>query len=245
MFSVYTLKVLQDNFIFVLRDNTSGKTAAVDPAEAEPVLEFCRKQNWNLDFILNTHHHWDHVGGNLELKEKTGCQILGFTRDRSRIPGIDRGVEEGEVVSVGNLSARVLFIPGHTTGHIAYYFEKEKVLFSGDTLFSMGCGRLFEGTPEQMFQSLAQIAGLRNDTQVYCTHEYTLANARFAIAVSSDPSSQKKNYTTLESRLLNEGQTVPTTVGYEKEWNPFLKCKNSLEFGELRRKKDHWKDIYP
>jgi hydroxyacylglutathione hydrolase len=178
MLEIVTLPVLDDNYIYLVHEPLSGETAAVDPAVAEPVLMQLRQNNWKLTTIFNTHHHSDHIGGNLELKRQTGCRIIASEHDRHRIPGIDQTVNEGDVVSLGKQQARILFTPGHTLGHIVYYFEQDKLLFCGDTLFAMGCGRLFEGTADQMWQSLQKLKTLPPDTQIYCTHEYTLNNGR-------------------------------------------------------------------
>lgn len=238
---VRSVKALTDNFIYLITEKNNNSVYVIDPSEAQPVLKLCKEEGLEIKAILTTHHHWDHVGGNLEIQKNTGCEIIGFEGDAHRIPGITRRVKEGETIKVGSAEAKVYFIPGHTLGHIAYYFEKDRALFCGDTLFSLGCGRLFEGTAGQMFQSLEILSGFPDDTRVFCAHEYTLSNARFLMAL--DPSSsQKKIYATLEARLKSEGATVPSTLAYEKEWNPFLKCKNPLEFAELRKQKDLWKD---
>ena len=186
---VFQLPVLQDNYIYIIRDINTKKTAVVDPALAEPVNSFLKEKNWTLDFIFSTHHHWDHTGGNLQLKEKWNCQILGFEKDAHRIPGIDQHLQEGEEFTFGDLPCRVLFFPGHTLGHIAYWFFEEKKLFIGDTLFAMGCGRLFEGSPQQMFTSLNHIKSFPPDTEVFCAHEYTEKNGHFALSV--DPENQQ------------------------------------------------------
>lgn len=237
---VHTLKALTDNFVFAILDPSQKEVFLVDPSVGVPVLKTCLAREWRVGAILNTHHHWDHVGGNGEIQSASQCPVIGYEGDRGRIPGMTHPVKEGEVFSVGPFRARALFIPGHTLGHIAYYFEKPGALFCGDTLFSLGCGRLFEGTAEQMFHSLRQLAALPPETKVYCGHEYTLANARFALSLDPQSSSQKENYATLEKKLLEEGATVPSTIGYELEWNPFLRCKTPWEFAELRKRKDQW-----
>ncbi|HFD11457.1 MAG TPA: hydroxyacylglutathione hydrolase, partial [Crenotrichaceae bacterium] len=181
MLEISQLPVLQDNYIFMIHCTADNVTAVVDPATASPVLVLLKERNWHLDFILNTHHHSDHVGANLELKHKTECTIIGAQKDQQRIPGIDKMVVEGDSLSIGQHQFEVLEVPGHTSAHIAYWFKDDAILFCGDTLFSLGCGRLFEGTPEQMWHSLKKIRQLPDQTQIYCAHEYTESNARFAI----------------------------------------------------------------
>ena len=167
MLDIVQIPVLTDNYIYLLHDSVSGETAVVDPALAKPVLDLLESKDWQLTYILNTHHHWDHVGGNLELKQKTGCKIIAAYADSERIPGIDRGVFEHDVISLGEHQAIVIETSGHTIGHIVYYFAKDEALFCGDTLFAMGCGRLFEGTAEQMWTSLQKLKVLPPSIRVY------------------------------------------------------------------------------
>src|SRR5579875_3693668 len=174
------IPVLKDNYVYLLHEPKRDVTAAVDPAVAAPVLKMLADTGWRLTHILNTHHHGDHTGGNLELKAATGCTIVGPRADRARIPGIDVELGEGDEYALGAAVARVFDVPGHTRGHIAYWFSGSRALFCGDTLFLMGCGRLFEGTPAQMWTSLSKLRALPPDTRVYCAHEYTQSNARFA-----------------------------------------------------------------
>ena len=235
---VFQIPVLLDNYIYLLQDKNTGKTAVVDPALASPVENFLKEKNYSLDFILNTHHHPDHVGGNRQLKQKTQCEVVGFAEDAHRIPGISRFVKEGEELSLGPFLFRVLFLPGHTLGHIAYWFFKEKKLFVGDTLFAMGCGRLFEGTPKQMFKSLNQIKKLPEDTEVFCAHEYTEKNAHFALSVEpQNPALQKRMQKVKEERKQNKA-TVPFFLSEELQTNPFLRAKTLEEFTLLREKRD-------
>ncbi|MGZ8240586.1 MAG: hydroxyacylglutathione hydrolase, partial [Methylobacter sp.] len=186
MLEIIQLPVLTDNYIYLIHEPLSDETAVVDPALAQPVLDILDKKNWKLKYVLNTHHHWDHVGGNLELKQKTSCKIIAAESDRGRVPGIDISVKEDDIIPVGTQSARVISTPGHTSGHIVYHFAEDNTLFCGDTLFVMGCGRLFEGTAAQMWNSLQKLKALPASTRLYCTHEYTLANGRFAISVEPD-----------------------------------------------------------
>lgn len=242
----------RDNYIYALHDEAMGITAVVDPADAAPVMELLKSRMWGLDMILVTHHHDDHVGGIEELKEATGCIVVGFDHDARRIPGIDRRMEEGERVTVGRFLGELMFIPGHTLGHVAYYFPELKLLFSGDTLFSLGCGRLFEGTPGQMLASLRRIMALPDDTVVCCTHEYTEANGRFAFTVEPENFDLRTRLGEVK-RLRADGlPTVPMRLGEEKKTNPFLRpesaeirrnlnldiARDMDVFTELRRRKD-------
>ena len=183
---IVRIPVLNDNYVWLMREPQSGSVGVVDPAVAGPVLAEAAKRRWKITHILNTHHHGDHVGGNREIKEATGCTIVGPRRDRARIPGIDVEVDDGERYRFGEAEADVFFVPGHTSGHIAYAFREQKALFCGDTLFALGCGRLFEGTPQQMWTSLSRLRALPDDMKVYCAHEYTQSNARFAVTVEAD-----------------------------------------------------------
>jgi hydroxyacylglutathione hydrolase len=228
MIDIIQLPVLNDNYIYLIHEPVSGKTAVVDPAVALPVLDTLSNKGWTLDYIFNTHHHWDHVGANLELKEKTGCQILASEADQSRIPGIDKGLKQGDEINLGNQVVTVIETPGHTLGHIIYHFPNSNALFCGDTLFSMGCGRLFEGSAEQMWHSLQQLKELPKETQIYCTHEYTLANGKFALTI--EPDNQHLQQRVLQVKQLRELKkpTVPSTLEQELATNPFLR-ENSPE----------------
>jgi len=252
MLTIIQIPVLTDNYIYLIHDPASGETAVVDPALAQPVLDVLDKQGWRLTYILNTHHHWDHVGGNLELKQKTGCKIIAAQLDRDRIPGIDSGVSENDVISLGKHMARVISTPGHTSGHIVYHFTKDGALFCGDTLFVMGCGRLFEGTPEQMWDSLQKLKALPPSTQIYCTHEYTQANGRFALNVEPDNSQLQQKMIEVQRLRAENKPTVPSTIEQERATNPFFRADSiniqktlGLEsqspvrvFTELRIRKD-------
>ncbi len=235
---VFQLPVLQDNYIYIIRDINTEKTAVVDPALAEPVNSFLKERNWTLDFIFSTHHHWDHTDGNLQLKEKWNCQILGFAKDAHRIPGIDQHLQEGEEFTFGDLPCRVLFFPGHTLGHIAYWFFEEKKLFIGDTLFAMGCGRLFEGSPQQMFTSLNHIKSFPPDTEVFCAHEYTEKNGHFALSVDSKNQMLKDRMKKVQTSREKNQATVPFFLSEELKTNPFLRASTLEEFTNLRKKRD-------
>ena len=190
------IKCLKDNYSYLIIDEVSKNACIVDPGEAKPIIKFIENNKINLKFILNTHHHYDHVGGNVELKKKYNSCIVGFKGDRDRIPEIDILVQDNQIWKSENFEARIFHVPGHTSGHIAFHFFKEKKIFTGDTLFSLGCGRVFEGTHEQMFHSLNKFKKLSSDTEVYCGHEYTLQNSNFCLA--NDPQNsnlKKKNLT--------------------------------------------------
>ena len=246
------IPVLQDNYVWLAREAESGFVAAVDPSVAEPVLAAAKRRGWAITHILNTHHHPDHTGGNLEIKRVTGATIVGPSHDRERIPGIDIEVSDGDTYEFGKERAQVFFVPGHTRGHIAFWFKGSDALFCGDTLFLMGCGRLFEGTPEQMWKSLSRLRQLPEATNVYCGHEYTQSNARFALTV--DPANRElKERAARIDRARAEGKaTVPGTMGDEQKTNPFLRADNPAVaaavglagaepvkvFAEVRRRKD-------
>ena len=183
------IKCLQDNYSYVIIDENNQSACVVDPSESKPIIDFIDNNKIDLKYILNTHHHHDHIGGNLELKKKYNCDVVGFKDDKERIPGIDVIVENNQIWQKGNFEAKIYHTPGHTSGHIAFHFFKEKIIFTGDTLFSLGCGRIFEGTYEQMFNSLKIFKKLPKDTLIYCGHEYTLKNSEFC--VFNDPDNLK------------------------------------------------------
>jgi hydroxyacylglutathione hydrolase len=246
------IPVLQDNYVWLAREPDSGAVAAVDPSVAAPVLAEARRLGWRITHILNTHHHPDHTGGNLEIKAATGAVIVGPSHDRDRIPGIDVEVSDGGTYDLGTERAEIFFVPGHTRGHIAFWFKTSDALFCGDTLFLMGCGRLFEGTPEQMWKSLSRLRKLPESTRVYCGHEYTQSNARFALTV--DPANRDlKERAAWVDRMRADGKaTVPGTMGDEQRTNPFLRADDPgvaaavglagaepvKVFAEVRRRKD-------
>lgn len=249
---IHPVPCLRDNYAYLVFERGSGVCAVVDPAEAAPVEQALAASGLKLTHILNTHHHHDHVGGNLTLKQATGAKIHAAEKDRARIPGLDHGLREGEMFRLGTHEARILEIPAHTSGHIAYWFVDARAVFTGDTLFLMGCGRLFEGTPEMMCASLAKLTALPDETRVFCGHEYTLNNGRFALTVepgNADLQARMKDV----ARMREAGQpTVPATLALEKKTNPFLRTasaeirrtlgmekSNDVEvFAELRRRKD-------
>jgi hydroxyacylglutathione hydrolase len=248
------IPVLSDNYVYLVHEPRAGMTAVVDPAVAPPVLDLLGAHGWRLDWILSTHHHADHTGGNLELKRATGCRIAGAAADAARIPGLDLGLAEGDRFRLGDAEAEILETPGHTSDHISYWFAAAGALFCADTLFSLGCGRLSEGTPEQMWRSLSKFAPLPDDALVYCAHEYTQSNARFALTIDPDNPALRARAAEVD-RVRAAGQpTVPSTLGAERAANPFLRPEDpairrrlGLEdaddvavFAELRRRKDNF-----
>lgn len=252
MLEIEQIPVLRDNYIYLIRDSASGLAAVVDPAVPEPVLERLAAKRWQLAFVLNTHHHNDHVGGNLALKAATGCRVVGAHDDSKRIPGIDIEVSEGDVFTLGDSKAEVIALPGHTSFHIAYWFASDHALFCGDTMFALGCGRLFEGTPAQMWNSLSKLRALPGDTMAYCAHEYTQANARFARAVDPGNQALLARSAEIDRRRADALPTVPSSISVERDTNPFLRAdidsvKQSVGmagadpvsvFAEIRRRKD-------
>ena len=234
------IKCLQDNFSYLIIDKQSQNACVIDPSESKPIIDYIEKNKINLKYILNTHHHYDHVGGNLELKKRYNSKIIGFKNDKARIPGIDCLVEDNQVWKQENFEAKIYHIPGHTSGHIAFHFFKEKKIFTGDTLFSLGCGRIFEGTYEQMFNSLKRIKELPNETEIYCGHEYTLQNSNFCIANDSKNFKLKDKIAKIKERLKKNLPTVPSILGDEIECNIFLKAKDLESFSKLRDLKDNF-----
>ncbi len=237
---VHTFPCLSDNYGFLIHDPVSKETVCVDTPDAQAIDKQLKDKNWQLSHIFNTHHHLDHVGGNLELKEKYQCEIIASEYDQDRIPGIDSTVKEGDAVSLGKHEAIIYETPGHTLGHIVCHFQKEQYLFAGDTIFAMGCGRLFEGSAEQMFHSLAKIKSLPDDTTIFCAHEYTEANARFAISVETENLALQQRYKKIISLREKQIATVPYLLGEDKQTNPFLLAANVEEFAERRTLKDNF-----
>ena len=228
---VLPVSQLEDNYAYLIIDETTNTAAVVDCAEAEPVLRAVRETGANLVAILPTHHHWDHIGGNEELLQHRKLDVYGYVGQGHRIPGCSREMKDGEDVCIGNLKARILFIPAHTSGHVAYYFVDDRSVFTGDTLFAGGCGRLFEGDAAMMLQSLSKLMALPDETKVYFGHEYTEKNLRFALTLEPESAAlQKKHAWVLEQRRRNL-PTTPTTIGAEKETNPFFRWRSP----ELRR----------
>jgi hydroxyacylglutathione hydrolase len=251
---IVQIAVLRDNYIFLLHDAGTGMTAAVDPAEAYAVMDALQRRDWRLTHILNTHHHADHVGGNLALKQATGCRIVGHSTGTELIPGLDEVVGEGDQVAIGTLRAQVLAVPGHTRGHIAFWFQDYQALFCGDTLFGMGCGRLLGGTAEQLWASLDRLRQLPAETRIFCAHEYTQNNGWFALSVEPDNAALQNRQREVETAREQGLATVPSLLQDESSTNPFLRpespeirrrlgmpqAANLDIFTELRRRKDYF-----
>ena len=234
------IKCLQDNYSYLIIDKNNLKACVVDPSEASPIINLVEKKKLKLVYILNTHHHYDHVGGNLELKRKYNSKVIGFKEDKKRILGIDILLEDNQIWNEDNFEAKIYHVPGHTSGHIAFHFFKEKKLFIGDTLFSLGCGRIFEGTNEEMFNSLNRIKKIPDDTEIYCGHEYTLQNSKFCLAHDSTNLNLKNKILEIERKLKNGLPTIPTFLKDELKCNIFLKAKDVKSFSKLRDLKDNF-----
>ena len=231
---------LQDNYSYLIIDETNNNACVIDPSEANPVINFLEKKKINLKYILNTHHHFDHVGGNVDLKKKYDSTVIGYKHDADRIPEIDVLIDDNQIWKADNFEAKIMHIPGHTTGHISFYFFNEKLIFTGDTLFSLGCGKIFEGTYEQMFLSLNKLKKLPNDTLVYCGHEYTLQNSKFCIQHDSENLNLQKKIKKIRKNLDNNVPTIPSILKDELECNIFLRAKNIETFSKLRDLKDNF-----
>lgn len=252
--SIVRVPAYTDNYIWLLNDVESGKTAVVDPGQTQPVLDALHENGWRLDWVVNTHHHWDHTGANLELQNATGCKVAGAVADLHRIPGMDLALNDGDTFHLGFSEANVLFTPGHTSGHICFWFAKDGCLFSGDTLFLMGCGKLMECDAATMWSSLSRLMALPPDTQIYCAHEYTLANAHFACTVDPHNTALQMRLSQTQTRRSRGEATVPASLQEELATNPFLRAAEAdiarqldraraapVEiFAELRRRKDYF-----
>ena len=234
------INCLQDNFSYLLIDEKSLNACVVDPGEAQPILKYIENNKINLKFILNTHHHHDHIGGNNILKSKFGAKIMAFKDDKERIPKIDIFLEDNQIWKDGPFEFKVIHVPGHTSGHICFYFPKYKMVFTGDTLFSLGCGRIFEGTYEQMFNSLNKIKNLPSDTNIYCGHEYTLKNSEFCLTYEKNNKSLEKKIFEIKEKLKKNIPTIPSTIKEELACNIFLRAKNLEDFSKLRDLKDNF-----
>ena len=237
---IVAVPVLSDNYVWLLHDRESGETAAVDPSVAEPVLDAAAAQGWRLTQVLNTHWHPDHTGGNAAIQRATNSPITA-PAEVERVSKVDRIVAEGDRVRVCGTEAVVWEIPAHTAGHIAYYFEDQGMIFVGDTMFAMGCGRLFEGTADQMYANLTRIAALPDGVRIYCGHEYTLANARFAAHAEPDNPAIRSRLEEVEALRQAGKITLPTTVAQERATNPFVRAADWDEFASLRADKDRFR----
>lgn len=252
MLEIRQFPCLKDNYGFLIRDEATGEVATIDTPDPNAINAALAKDGWRLTHILNTHWHPDHAGGNLALKKQWNCRIVGPRGEAARIPGIDEAVGEGDIVALGKSEALVSDTPGHTLGHIIYHFRKDGAAFVGDTIFALGCGRLFEGTPQQMWSSLSKIAAMPPETKLYCAHEYTQANARFALSVDGANPALVARAREVDEMRARGVPTVPTTVSAERAANPFLRAKEpalaanvglsgadpALVFAEVRKRKD-------
>ena len=234
------ISCLQDNYSYLIIDETNNNACVVDPSEAKPIINFLENKDLKLKYILNTHHHFDHIGGNKELKKKYKSIVIGYKNDAHRIPEIDILVEDGQIWKKDNFEAKIFHIPGHTSGHICFHFYKDNFLFTGDTLFSLGCGRLFEGTYKDMFDSLNKIKSLPENTNIFCGHEYTLQNSKFCIKYDPDNLMLKNKIVDIKKKLKNNLPTVPSILKDEINCNIFLKAKDLESFSKLRDLKDNF-----
>jgi hydroxyacylglutathione hydrolase len=246
------IPVLNDNYVYLVREPEQNAVGVVDPAVVEPIMAEAERLGWAITHVINTHHHGDHTGGNLEIKKRTGCTIVGPGHDRDRIPGIDLELNDGDTFKFGAAEADVFFIPGHTRGHIAYWFAGADALFCGDTLFSIGCGRVFEGTMDQMWSSLSRLRTLPSETRVYCAHEYTQSNIQFAVSVDPNNLALRTREAEVKRKRERGEPTVPSRLGEELAANPFLRADQSdfqaalgmagadpvAVFTEVRQRKD-------
>lgn len=244
---------LSDNYVYLIRDVGTGTVAVLDPAEADPVDAALMARNWKPSLILNTHHHGDHIGGNAALIAKYGAELIGPASEAARIPGMDRTVKEGDRIRVGDEEGEVFETPGHTKGHISIFFPGGPALFAGDTLFALGCGRMFEGTPAEFWESLSKLRALPDDTRVYCGHEYTESNAKFALSVDPRNPDLLAQAAEVDRKRAQGLPTVPSVLGDEKRANPFLRADDPdlaermgaagdavAAFAEIRRRKDNF-----
>ena len=241
MIEIVRIPALQDNYIWLAHDDLSGETVAIDPAQADPVLAEAASRGWQISGIWNTHWHPDHTGGNAAIKAATGCTITGPAAEAAKIPTLDVQVGEGDNVRIGAVEARVMEVPAHTAGHIAYYLPEAGVAFVGDTLFAMGCGRLFEGTAAQMWANMERLSRLPPDTRVYCAHEYTQANGRYARVAEPDNAAVKTRMRDVDAVRARGEPTVPTTIALELATNPFMRAGSVAELARRRAEKDDFR----
>lgn len=240
MLEVVRVPVLRDNYAWLLHDDVSGRTAALDPGEAQPLLDAAAARGWTIDAVWLTHWHGDHIDGAAAIKAATGARVIGPEAERAKIPALDDGAGEGDVASLGAARAAVWHVPGHTAGHIAFHFADDQIVFTGDTLFALGCGRLFEGTAAEMFANMQRYAALDDATRVCCGHEYTQSNGRFAMSVDPGNAALAARMAEVD-RLRGAGEpTVPTSIGLERATNPFFRATDVATFAALRVQKDNY-----
>lgn len=238
MLDIVRVPALTDNYVWLVHDPASGETLAIDPSEADPVLAAAEERGWTISQIWNTHWHPDHTGGNAAIKAATGARITGPAAEAAKIPTLDATVSEGDTVRLGDHVATTWETPAHTAGHVSYHFANDGLIFVGDTLFAMGCGRLFEGTPAQMFANMQRLATLPGETQVYGAHEYTLANGRYAAAAEPDNRTIADRLAATEAARAAGQATLPTTIALERATNPFMRARSAEELAERRAAKD-------
>ena len=236
---VETIRCLEDNFSYILIDQNKN-ACVIDPSESEPIINFVEKNNIKIKYILNTHHHYDHIGGNKEIKKKYNAKIAAYKNDLHRIPDVDISLKNNQIWTAENFKSKIIHIPGHTNGHICFFFENEKIAFTGDTLFSLGCGRIFEGTYEEMFSSLKKLKELPKETKIYCGHEYTLKNSEFCLKYDKNNKRLQKKINEIKNKVNNNIPTVPSTIDDEIACNIFLRAKTLGEFSKLRDLKDNF-----
>ena len=238
---VLRVPVLSDNYVWLVHDAASGETVVIDPGEATPVLAAATERGWRVTQIWNTHWHPDHTGGNAAVKTATGAPITGPAAEAAKISDLDARVADGDTLRMGGHVARVIATPGHTAGHVSFHFPDAAIAFTGDTLFAMGCGRLFEGTPADMFASLARFAGLPDETVIYCGHEYTQSNGRYALVAEPDNAAIHSRMNDVDRLRATGEPTVPTTLGLERATNPFLRARSAEELAARRAAKDSFR----
>ena len=221
---VIPIKCLSDNYAYIIHDKISKIVGVVDPSEAKPIISFLDKKKLKLNYILNTHHHFDHIGGNIELKKLYNAKVIGFYGDQHRIPGINIKLKDNEVWIFGDSPVKILHVPGHTLGHICFFFKKEKMVFTGDTLFSLGCGRIFEGDHKEMLDSLNKIKKLPKNTNIYCGHEYTYKNAEFCMKYDEGNINLRNKFEKIKKLRSRNLPSLPTTLADELNSNIFLRC---------------------
>ena len=236
---VETIRCLEDNFSYILIDQNKN-ACVIDPSESEPIINFVEKNNIKIKYILNTHHHYDHIGGNKEIKKRYNAKIVAYKNDLHRIPDVDISLKNNQIWTAENFKSKIIHIPGHTNGHICFFFENEKIAFTGDTLFSLGCGRIFEGTYEEMYSSLKKLKELPKETKIYCGHEYTLKNSEFCLKYDKNNKRLQKKITEIKNKVNNNIPTVPSTIDDEIACNIFLRAKTLGEFSKLRDLKDNF-----
>jgi hydroxyacylglutathione hydrolase len=240
MLEIIRIPVLSDNYVWLVHEPESKETMVVDPAVADPVLAEAAKRGWTITQIWNTHWHPDHTGGNAAIKAATGCRITGPEAERERIPTLDILVKEGDTARLGEVIAHVIDVPAHTAGHIAFHIPSENVAFVGDTLFAMGCGRLFEGTAAQMYDNMRKLEALPEATKIYCAHEYTQSNGEYALVAEPDNLALQQRMTDVLAMRARGEATVPTTIKQERATNPFMRAASAAELAARRLAKDNF-----